>query len=80
MNDEIDFGIPCSLFIIRHSPVMDAQFGKIDRIDADYLRRTPRVDIKEETKINADQNASDEFYSHKAEGSSNFISEIFFQI
>lgn len=57
---------------------MDATFSKIDRIDVDYLRRSPRVDIKEETKLNADQKASDEFYSHSAEGTSSFISEIFF--
>ena len=59
-------------------PFMDAQFTKIDRIDVDYLRRTPRVDIKEETKLNADQGASDNFYNRPAEGQSNFISEIFF--
>ena len=59
-------------------PFMDASFSKIDRIDVDYLRRSPRVDIKDETKLNADQNASDKFYSDPAEGTSNFISEIFF--
>ena len=36
-------------------PFMDATFSKIDRIDVDYLRRKPRVDIREETKLNADQ-------------------------
>lgn len=59
-------------------PFMDATFSKIDRIDVNYLRRSPRVDIKEETKLNADQNTSDRFYSNRAEGTSNFISEIFF--
>lgn len=59
-------------------PFMDASFSKIDRIDVDYLRRSPRVDIKDETKLNADQNASDKFYSTPAEGTSNFISEVFF--
>lgn len=59
-------------------PFMDASFSKIDRIDVDYLRRSPRVDIKDETKLNADQNASDSFYSKPADGSSNFISEVFF--
>ena len=60
------------------SPFMNAQFGKIDRIDVNYLRRNPRVDITDETKINADQKAADEFYQNKAEGTINFISEIFF--
>lgn len=59
-------------------PFMDATFSKIDRIDVDYLRRSPRVDIKEETKLNADQNTSDRFYGKSVEGTSNFISEIFF--
>ncbi|KMU72418.1 ubiquitin conjugation factor E4 [Coccidioides immitis RMSCC 3703] len=59
-------------------PFMDAAFTKIDRIDLNYLKRNPRVQIKDETKINADQKTSDEFYSHSVEGESNFISEVFF--
>ncbi|KAL8770278.1 MAG: hypothetical protein Q9209_003914 [Squamulea sp. 1 TL-2023] len=59
-------------------PFMDAQFSKIDRIDFEYLRRQPRVDIKEETKLNMDQNNADKFYEKIAEGTNNFISEIFF--
>lgn len=59
-------------------PFMDTTFSKIDRIDIGYFRRDPRVDIKEETKLNADQAQSDNFYSQKLDGSSNFISEVFF--
>lgn len=59
-------------------PFMDASFTKIDRIDAAYLHRNSRVDMKDETKINADQQASEAFYSKKVEGTSNFITEIFF--
>ncbi len=60
-------------------PFMDATFSKVSKIDVEYLRRSPRVDIKDETKINADQQASDKFYEDtKLEGSSNFISEVFF--
>jgi ubiquitin conjugation factor E4 B len=59
-------------------PFMDASFSKIDRIEVDYLRRTPRVDIKDETKINADDKAAEEFYSQSASGTNNFISEVFF--
>ncbi|KAF2677222.1 ubiquitin conjugation factor E4 [Lentithecium fluviatile CBS 122367] len=59
-------------------PFMDATFSKVDRIDIDYLRRSPRVLIKDETKLNADQNTSDEYYDTKVEGSNNFITEIFF--
>ena len=50
----------------------------MDRIDVDYHRRKPRVDISDETKLNADQHASDRFYSAAVDGTSNFISEIFF--
>ena len=59
-------------------PFMDARFGKIERIDAAYFRRNPRVDISDETKINVDQKTADDFYSVKAEGTNNFISELFF--
>jgi ubiquitin conjugation factor E4 B len=59
-------------------PFMDAAFTKVSKIDVDYLRRSPRVNIKDETKLNADQTASDKFYEAKLEGTSNFISEVFF--
>lgn len=59
-------------------PFMDTTFSKVSKIEIDYLRREPRVDIKDETKLNADQNASEEYYKNKAEGTSNFISEVFF--
>ena len=59
-------------------PFMDATFSKVDRIDINYLRRSPRIDIKDETKINADQNESDAFYEKKVEGTNNFITEVFF--
>lgn len=59
-------------------PFMDARFGKIDRIDINYLRRHPRVDISDETKINADQKTADEFYTREVDGTNNFISELFF--
>ncbi|KOS44658.1 hypothetical protein ACN38_g4447 [Penicillium nordicum] len=59
-------------------PFMDAAFTKIDRVDADYLHRDSRIDLRDETKINADQHASDAFYSKRVEGISNFITEIFF--
>ncbi|EEY19687.1 ubiquitin conjugation factor E4 [Verticillium alfalfae VaMs.102] len=60
------------------SPFMDTTFSKVDRIEVDYFRRNPRVSIKDETKINADQAASDAFYANADSKSSNFISEVFF--
>ncbi|KAI0865512.1 ubiquitin fusion degradation protein 2 [Xylaria cubensis] len=59
-------------------PFMDSTFSKISKIDLDYLRRAPRVDMSDETKLNADQATSDAFYNNKVEGTSNFISEVFF--
>ncbi|RMY05567.1 hypothetical protein D0867_09983 [Hortaea werneckii] len=59
-------------------PFLDATFSKIDKIDPNYLRRSPRVDISDETKINADQKTADEFFSRPAEGTNGFVSECFF--
>lgn len=59
-------------------PFMDTTFSKISKVDVEYLRRSPRINIKDETKINADQMTSDDFYETKLEGTSNFISEVFF--
>lgn len=59
-------------------PFMDVSYNKVDKIDPGYLRRSPRVLIEDETKINADQKTSDAFYAQSAPGANNFISEIFF--
>lgn len=57
---------------------MDVSYSKVDKIDPAYLRRSPRILIDDETKINADQRTSDEFYAQSAQGANNFISEVFF--
>lgn len=59
-------------------PFMDSDFSKIDKIDDDYFRKNPRVDLKDETKLNADQAYSDEYYAKTLPGEPNFISEAFF--
>lgn len=59
-------------------PFMDTTFSKISKIDIDYLRRAPRLDIKDETKLNADEKASEKYYETTVDGTSNFISEVFF--
>jgi ubiquitin conjugation factor E4 B len=59
-------------------PFLDTTFSKVGKIDVEYLRRNPRVDIKDETKLNADESASTEYYKTVASGTSNFISEVFF--
>jgi ubiquitin conjugation factor E4 B len=50
----------------------------VSKIDPDYFRRSPRIDIKDETKLNSDQKTSDKFYEEKLEGTPNFITEVFF--
>lgn len=59
-------------------PFIDASFSKVDRAEIDYFKRNPRVDIRDETKMNATQEDSDKFYSEQLPGQNNFISEIFF--
>ncbi|UNI24595.1 RING-type E3 ubiquitin transferase [Purpureocillium takamizusanense] len=59
-------------------PFMDNDFSKVDKIDVKYFKRQPRIDIKDETKLNADQATADKYYSEKEDGESNFISEAFF--
>jgi ubiquitin conjugation factor E4 B len=34
-------------------PFMDAQFTKLDRIDGDFLGRSQRMDLSDETRVNA---------------------------
>lgn len=44
----------------------------------EYFRRSPRLDITEDTKLNADSKSSDDFYSVTLDGKNNFITEVFF--
>lgn len=60
------------------SPFMDVSFSKIDKIDSQYFRRKPRICITEETKLNADQESSVNYYNVTLDGSSNFITDVFF--
>ncbi|POS83583.1 hypothetical protein EPUL_003555, partial [Erysiphe pulchra] len=60
------------------SPFMDVSFSKIDKIDSQYFRRKPRICITEETKLNADQESSNNYYNVSLDGSSNFITDVFF--
>ena len=59
-------------------PFLDTTYQKIDRIDPNYLFRSPRVNIRDETKLDADQATSDKFYEKQVGGTNNFISEVFF--
>lgn len=59
-------------------PFLEASFARMERIDIDYLRRQPRINIADETKLNADQAQSDAFYAQTAPGENKFVSELFF--
>jgi ubiquitin conjugation factor E4 B len=60
-------------------PIVDPTFARIEKIDVNYLRKSPRVEINDETKINADQKTSDEFYgNHLGPRENHFMTEIFF--
>ncbi|THH05498.1 hypothetical protein EW145_g4753 [Phellinidium pouzarii] len=76
------FMINMQAILLRFAePFMDAKYSKIDRIDACYLGRSSRIDIKDETRIKA---TSDEVMEWSKEVSAsggpapNFITEIFF--
>lgn len=44
-------------------PFMDASYSKIDKIDAEYFKKTNRLDISEMTKINASGEDATKYYS-----------------
>ncbi|GAA5900931.1 hypothetical protein JCM8208_007568 [Rhodotorula glutinis] len=62
-------------------PFMDAGYSKIDKIDPLYYKHSARINVKDDTKINANQQESDAYYSQATNDAPlppNFISEIFF--
>jgi len=62
------------------APFLDSQYSKIDKVDALYFKRSTRLNIREETKINATLQESEEFLGSSSTNPEpvNFISEIFF--
>ncbi|KAK9240563.1 ubiquitin elongating factor core-domain-containing protein [Lipomyces kononenkoae] len=59
-------------------PFVDATFSKIDKIDPLCFKKSDRIDIKEEVKLDADQHTFDEYVAERLEGTPNFISEVFY--
>ncbi|KAI7869787.1 ubiquitin elongating factor core-domain-containing protein [Spinellus fusiger] len=60
-------------------PFLDIRASKIDKIDISYFYTCKRIDISEETKINATKAQSDEYNSlERPEKAHNFITEAFF--
>ncbi|PCH40023.1 hypothetical protein WOLCODRAFT_88418 [Wolfiporia cocos MD-104 SS10] len=61
-------------------PFMDANYTKVDRIDLAYYAHSMRVELKEETRINATLEEAEQWRQRNAatDGAPNFISEIFY--
>jgi len=60
-------------------PFIEPTFSKVEKVDVDYLRKSPRIEIRDEAKINTDQKTSDEFYANQLGPRENhFTTEIFF--
>lgn len=49
-------------------PVMDVNYTKLDRVDADYFRKSKRLDISEETKVRATGEEANEYFAAQQEG------------
>ncbi|KAI8373503.1 ubiquitin elongating factor core-domain-containing protein [Choanephora cucurbitarum] len=60
-------------------PFMDLRASKIDKIDPTFFRTSKRLDVTEDTKINATKEQSDAYYGEQQPlKAHNFITEIFF--
>ncbi|KAI8982485.1 ubiquitin elongating factor core-domain-containing protein [Mycotypha africana] len=60
-------------------PFLDIKASKIDKIDPTYFCTSQRLNIKEDTKINATKEQSDAYYNQQIEAKEhNFITEAFF--
>ncbi|KAI0259835.1 ubiquitin elongating factor core-domain-containing protein [Gloeopeniophorella convolvens] len=59
-------------------PFMDAQYTKINKIDPLYYAHSSRIDVKEETRINATSEETAEWENAHRASPPNFISDIFY--
>ncbi|KZT25406.1 hypothetical protein NEOLEDRAFT_1133784 [Neolentinus lepideus HHB14362 ss-1] len=61
-------------------PFMDAHYSKIDKIDPQYFAHSNRIDLKEETRVNATSEEAGKWEEeNRGDGTApNFISDIFY--
>ncbi|KAI0755049.1 ubiquitin elongating factor core-domain-containing protein [Daedaleopsis nitida] len=61
-------------------PFMDGQYSKMDKIDASYYAHSTRIDLKEETRVNATNDEADAWTKENAATTAppNFISDIYY--
>lgn len=72
------FMVNITAVLNRFADPFITDISKISRIDVEYLRRKPLVNLEGETRLAADESTTTQYYSHLAEGENNFISHIFF--
>lgn len=72
------FMINITSVLNRFSDPFVADPTKISKIDVEYLRREPLIDLEGETRLATDEASSKEYYASDVAGSNNFISHIFF--
>ncbi|KAI8332411.1 ubiquitin elongating factor core-domain-containing protein [Chlamydoabsidia padenii] len=69
----------CATLLNFCEPFLDIRASKIDKIDTTYFRTSGRINIKKDTKINADEVQSDAYYNDvQITTNHNFITEIFY--
>ncbi|CDO71427.1 hypothetical protein BN946_scf184909.g21 [Trametes cinnabarina] len=68
------------LLLMFCEPFMDASYSKMDRIDTAYYAHSSRIDLSEETRINATNDEAEQWRKEQppATGPPNFITEIFY--
>lgn len=68
-----------SVLLMFCDPFLDVRASKIDKVDPSYFYSSKRLDVREDTKINATKEQSDAYYNARNETKThNFISECFF--
>ncbi|KAL0082191.1 ubiquitin elongating factor core-domain-containing protein [Phycomyces blakesleeanus] len=68
-----------AIMLAFSDPFLDVGASKVDKIDTSYFRTSKRIDIKEDTKINATEEQSDAYYNAAIPNKShNFITEAFY--
>lgn len=68
-----------AILLMFCDPFLDIRASKIDKIDPTYFRTSRRLDVSEDTKINATKEQSDAYYGQVQDlKAHNFITESFF--
>ncbi|KAI0823925.1 ubiquitin conjugation factor E4 [Trametes gibbosa] len=68
------------ILLMFSEPFMDATYSKMDRIDPAYYARSMRIDLNDETRINATNEEAEQWRKQQTPATAppNFITEIFY--